>query len=62
MSKKSEVRGYCLYCKNIIYYSQAHTEDKDGKIYHPDCYIQLNTFTDDFGTYSTNEFGELLDE
>jgi len=60
MSKK--IKFYCAYCKNPIYYGQAYTKDEDGKIYHTDCFNLINTFTDDFGTYNTNEFGETIDE
>lgn len=57
-----EIRAYCMYCKEAIYEGSAYTKGTDGKFYHPDCYNQINTYTDDFGTYTTNEFGEIIDE
>jgi len=56
------IRGYCSYCKNAIYYSNPYTVGENGSIYHPDCYNQEHTYTDEFGTCQTNEFGEPLDE
>ena len=57
-----EIRFYCIYCKGAIYYGDAYTKGSDGKTYHPDCYNQINTFSDDFdGTYNTNEFGDPLE-
>lgn len=57
-----EIRGYCIYCKNAIYYGDAYTKGKNGHLYHPDCYTQEGTFTDDFGTYTTDEFGNPINE
>jgi hypothetical protein len=54
-----EILGYCSYCKETIYKGQAYTKGKDGRIYCPDCYHQETTYTDDFGTYSTDEFGDI---
>jgi hypothetical protein len=62
MSKEREIKGYCLYCKSAIYYGDAYTVDKNNKIYHPSCYEQLNTYSDEFGTYNTDQFGDSIDE
>jgi hypothetical protein len=62
MAKNRDIMGYCLYCKNEIYYGDAYTKGENGKLYHPDCYVQEHTFTDDFGTYTTDEFGDTPDE
>jgi hypothetical protein len=61
MSKEKEIKFYCIYCKNAIYYGDAYTKGKDGKTYHPDCYNQLNIFTDEFGTSHTDEFGDTIE-
>lgn len=58
MAKEKEIKGYCIYCKNAIYYGNAYTKGKDGHLYHPDCYAQINTYTDDFGIHTTDEFGD----
>ena len=62
MSKEKEIRGYCAYCKEIIYYDKACTTDSNGKIYHPDCYSQSQNYADDFGTYNYDEFGEARED
>jgi hypothetical protein len=57
--KDKEIRGYCNYCKNTIYIGDAYTKDRRGRLYCPACYIQEETFTDDFGT---DNFGDLREE
>ena len=62
MAKEKEVKNWCIYCKNAIFFGEAYTIGTDGKLYHPECYNQINTFTEDFeGTYHTDEFGENLE-
>jgi len=61
MAKEKEIKGYCLYCKNSIYYNEAYTKGKDGKLYHPSCYVLLNDYTDEFGTSQTDEFGDTIE-
>jgi hypothetical protein len=62
MAKDRDIMGYCLYCKNAIYFGDAYTKGKDGKLYHPACYNLENTYTDEFGTSNTDQFGEIIDE
>jgi len=54
MKNTKKILDYCAYCKDPIYKNEAYTKDKDG-IYHPFCYSQEHSYTDDFGTYSIDE-------
>ena len=56
-----KIRGYCNYCKDKILRGKPYTKDSHGHIYCPDCFIQMNTYTDDFGNYNTNEFGDPIE-
>lgn len=62
MPKDRDIMGYCIYCKNAIYFGDAYTKGQDGKFYHPDCYHLENTYTDEFGTSCTDQFGDPIDE
>jgi len=55
---KKEIRFYCVYCKEPIYYGKSYTKDEDNKVYHPKCYELISTYTDDSGIYTTDEFGD----
>ena len=56
------MKNYCLYCKDEINIRAPYTVDEHGRIYHPECYNQMNTYTDEFGTASTDEFGNPIEE
>lgn len=43
-----QILGYCSYCKDPIYEDDAYVVENE-KLYHPDCYQQMNTFLDSFG-------------
>ena len=61
MAKEKEIRFYCVYCKEPIYYGKSYTKDSNGKTYHPDCYNIINIDTDEFGTSQTDEFGDTIE-
>jgi len=62
MNKESEIKGYCNYCKSSITKNESFIIDKNGKIFHDFCYVQMNTYTDDFGTYTTDKYGVVTNE
>jgi len=49
---KDNVRGYCIYCKNPIFKQNAYTVYQ-GEMYHPSCWEQATTYTDDDEGYMT---------
>lgn len=49
------INNYCAYCHSAISSEEAYTVDTDENVYHPICYSQLHTFSDEFGTYSIEE-------
>lgn len=61
-NREREIRAWCGYCKDPIYKGDAYTKGRDGHIYHPDCYNQLNTYTDEFGTSNTDQFGDIIED
>jgi len=51
---------WCRYCHSNIEENEETFQDEQGRVYHKECYEQMNTFTDDFdSTYSYNEFGDI---
>jgi len=54
--------NYCAYCKDEIRNGEAITIGKTGVKYHAECYKIITTYTDDFGTYSTDEFGNDISD
>lgn len=44
-----EVLNWCAYCKSGIHIGEAYVVDKEGNIYHPECYSIKNTYCDSFG-------------
>lgn len=57
-NNKNKIIGYCFYCKDPVFKNEPHTKDKEN-IYHVFCYCQEHNYTDDFGTYTVDEFGEI---
>jgi len=63
MTKKEREHLYwCSYCKGSINEGEAYTVGTNGAKYHPSCYTQENTYTDDFDNPNTDQFGDLIDE
>lgn len=56
------MNNWCIYCKNEIKKGEALTIGKDGKTYHAECYNLLTSYSDEFGTYFTDEFGQDISE
>lgn len=49
MENEKNILFYCSYCKDPIYEGKPYvTEGED--YYHPDCYNQMNTYDDTFGS------------
>lgn len=61
-NREEQIRCYCSYCKEPIYYGKPYTKGEIGGTYHPDCYNQITTYSDEFGTSHTDEFGDPIDE
>jgi hypothetical protein len=50
--------NYCPYCKEKIEKGDRVIKGKNGRIFHSECYIQMNTYIDEFGdNFTTDEFG-----
>ena len=47
---------WCYYCHSFIEEYEETIQDDDGRIFHKECYEQMNTFTDDFGEATTCEY------
>lgn len=56
------MRKYCNYCKDEIESNDRIKKDKQGNVYHEECFEQMNTYVDEFGETSTDEFGESSSE
>jgi len=53
-NQNREVRCWCNYCKDPIYEGDASTTDCERNEFHPECFIQMNTYSDPYGN-SNNE-------
>jgi hypothetical protein len=47
---------WCYYCKSDIAEGEPFTRDNRGRPYHPYCYVQCNTFTNEYGETSESEY------
>lgn len=57
MNRNREISYYCIYCKNPIYEGEAYTVGQNGRYYHPECYNQEHSYTDDIdGTSDEREY------
>ena len=47
---------YCFYCHSNICNNEAYVVDPEERIYHVQCYVQMSTYSDDFGNYTVQEY------
>ena len=45
---EQEIVGYCIYCKEPIYEDDAYVQ-KNGNMYHIDCWASMHNGLDEFG-------------